>query len=711
MRKGILLAVGLAAAGLVAAVALFSGGSKVAESTPQSVVTEVTAPSRPTVALAPAGSLDEPAPGPIDAQQASIATDARSEVAAPLIRGRVIEADSGNAWPGIQLQLIERSEVIASASSDAAGHFELPFSQSDRLSVVLVEPEGWKAERRRQSIPDSGPSNQELVFELRRDARVVFNGRAVDEKSGEPLPYLKVSVGSDFSGTGVETDADGLFTSRQRYDAGEVGVALIAANGARLMNSERTIDFDGTGRIHDVPLPIGPSYDLQVSAPAGYELADLRAFLAHDLETCPWTLTRDLREGELLHPSAPPWVRFTEFDKYATKSDVTLLWICTKDGRWLGSCQVAKLSNRGEGIHDIALALCGELEIDLSAAGSPLDARALAKLHGPRGEDCGGSYAESGSHVHFVRIPSGEYLLSIESTWTKPIERMVRVAGGAPTFISLALEPLPHGGSIRGFVRSESGRYKATDTVALRPVGQDSDAFSAGVEWSEEAGTLVGQFVFGDVPAGEYELSAWSLSPFPWRASPWTVVPPATDVELLCLDGAGGVMLEIEAFDAQTGKPVGGLSVSFGEDGEHEWFSYSRDGANRVELGRIPRESGLKWEVKSEGYLLAAGDISSFKPVGTKEGEPLLRARVELQMGWGGRVLAYTESERIAGAVVLCDDIEVGRTNESGEVDIVLPARPKRFEVRHPGFDMANPETGEVPEDGAVLFVYMTARK
>jgi hypothetical protein len=74
-------------------------------------------------------------------------------------------------------------------------------------------------------------------------------------------------------------------------------------------------------------------------------------------------------------------------------------------------------------------------------------------------------------------------------------------------------------------------------------------------------------------------------------------------------------------------------------------------------------------------------------------------------------VLAYTETKRIAGAVVLCDDVEVGRTNERGELDIVLPSRPKRFEVRHPGLVMEFPAVGEVPEDAAVFNVYMKARE
>jgi hypothetical protein len=715
MKSRLLLGiVGLAVVGAAAAVLLLREERPRIESAPRAAEIE----PAPASASEPATSLVETAalstPATADVREEPVASEQRAAVGSPVIRGRVIEAETGLARAGIELELTSRSDTIATAVTDAQGRFELPFSQSTRLAVELVEPEGWRAARRRQRISGDEPPAGELVFELHPIPGVAFHGRAIDEVSGEPLPFLNLSVGSDLTLKGVETDADGLFTSRQRYEAGQVGVALIIAEKGRWLNSERSIDFDGTARVHDVPLPIGSTYNLHVALPPGYELESLRAFLSDSTESCPWTLTGDRLEGAVLHEAAPPWVRFLEAVEHAPEGGLNNLWICTADGRWLGSCQVPWRSSRASGAHEVSLFPCGALEVDPGAQVDPQHLGLRVNLRQPSGEECWGRRPVPGANgrFHIRLVPPGDYVLSVEGNRIRAFERTVQVAAGEPTRVNLALEFLPSGGSIAGFVRSQSGRYQVTRSVSLSPIGERSGSFHALVDWSKDGEVLVGRFAFEDVPAGEYELSASSgLSHFDWRTSSSTISPPATDVELLCLDGAGGVTLEVEAYDALTGKPVNEISISFGgEPGLHS-YSTSTRGDHRLELGRFPRDTAFQWGAESDGYVAIAGDISSFQQTGTANGEPVLRARLELQPGWGGRVLAYTETERIPDAVVLCDDIEVGRTNKRGELDFVLPARPRRFEVRHPGFVMQIPATGQVPDDDAVLLVYMKQRQ
>jgi hypothetical protein len=294
-----------------------------------------------------------------------------------------------------------------------------------------------------------------------------------------------------------------------------------------------------------------------------------------------------------------------------------------------------------------------------------------------------------------------------------PVERSVQVAAGEPTIVEVSLEPLPSGGSIRGFVRTQSGQYRAVESVGLKAFRRRLDRFLAEVEWTDEAGALVGRFAFEDVPTGEYELFPIGSSHFGWRASSERVSPPASDVELLCMDGAGGFWLDVEAFDAMTGLPVRQLALYIDKRDGSRPHSYSAGGSQgyRLDLGRFPRDITFEWGAVCDGYVAVGGDVSSFESVGTKEGEPLLRTRIEFQPGWGGRVLVYTDNERIGGALVLCDDVEVGRTDERGELELALPDRPRRFEVRHPGFVMSHPSTGEVPDDAAVLPIYMKLRE
>jgi len=707
--KGILLAVGLAVAGLVTAVVLLSKSSRVLDSTPQGVDRELASSSAPVVSLAsPASTLETPPPAALEVREHPLAAEERSEVAAPVIRGRVVEAESRLPRTGIELQLKSRSELLATTVSDAAGRFELPFSNASRLAVELVEPEGWQAVLRRHGISGSQPPTEELVFELRRVPGVVFHGRAIDEASRDPLPYLNLELGSFGQSEPVESDGEGLFTTKQPYKAGSIEVALVTAAGGGWLNSEHTIKFDGSSRIVDVPIPIGPTYKLDIAPPLGYALEDLRAFLPERSESSPWSLSLHARDGETVHPASPPWVRFLSFDP-DIRSELGTLWVCTTDSRWLGSCKVPL---RSSGPHQIVLVPCGSLEISITQAHDQRQLEVVAELRFTGETESWGARGGIGGtgSLRFDLVPPGDYLLSVKSNRTEPLERSVRVAAGEPTVVDVALQPLPHGGTIRGFARSESGRFRINGSVGLRPMGQHSDTFGTEVLWTEEGGKFVGHFAFDDVPVGEYELSARMFGHFPWRASPSTVSPPATDVELLCLDGAGGIHLEVEAYDASTNEPLTEISVSFDTSSEGR-FWHRRGGSNRIDLGRFPRDFSIDWEATCNGYIAVAGNLSTFQPTGTKDGEPLLRARVELQPGWGGRVLACTETERIEGAVVLCDDIEIGRTNERGELDIVLPARPKRFEVRHPSFVMDTPATGEVPDDAVVLLCYMKPRE
>jgi hypothetical protein len=710
--KVLLLAAGLAAAGLVAAVALFSGGSKPAESTPQRTASEPAAASAPADALAPAATtLETPGPAALEAQGTTAAAEVRSEVTAPTIRGRVVEADLRTPLAGFEIQLLSRRDTLSRAESDEQGRFELPFPQAERLALVITQPEGWRATKQRQRLSSEAPPAEEIVFELKRSARSFFRGRAIAESNGDPQPYLRLEVGP--LNEPLETDADGLFTTRQQFEAEEVVIALVTASGARWLNSQRTVAHDGSSTVHDVALPVGPTYDLNFTTPPGHTLTDLRAFLADVGEECPWTLTDEPSKGEALHAASLPWVRFVQPMSYPEEGELTTLWLGTTDGRWLGSCEVPLGRSRDRGPCDISLAPCGSVELALRAQGRNVS-DVVVQLRSPNGDRCAGPRRgpeEDGRH-RFHLVPPGGYVLSVDGNRTRAIEHTIRVAAGEPTVVELELESLPPGGAITGFVRTQSGQDKSVDVVGLSGSGGHSQRFTAEVQWSKEGGALVGRFAFEDVPSGEYVLSPLGSSHFEWRSSPEKIAPPAADVELLCLDGAGGMRLEVEAFDARTGKLLDEFGVSLGNRGSgHHSFSFSVNGTNRLELGRFPRDATPEWEATSDGYVAVAGDFSSFEAAGTEDGEPLLRARVELQPGWGGRVLAYTKTERIEGAIVLCDDVEVGRTNERGEVDIVLPARPKRFEVRKPGFVMEFPALGEVPEDAAVLLVYMKPRE
>lgn len=327
-----------------------------------------------------------------------------------MIRGRVVEAESGLARAGIELQLTSRSDTIASVVSDAEGRFELPFSKSNRLAVELVEPEGWKATRRRQRIFNDEPPAKELVFELRLIPGVAFNGRAIDEMSGDLLPYLKLSVGSDLTSTGVQTDGDGHFTSRQRYEAGQVDVAPLTHGGIRWRASERTVDFDGSSRIHDVPLPMGPSYELEIIPPPGYTLDDLRAYLAEVTEECPWVLMEAPNQGAPIHTESGVWVRFIESLTYDADAWSATLWVATADQRWLGSCKVPPRSRRENGRFAIALTPCGSVEVEVHRPDALNDLSVHVHLQRPGRDRCwsrSDPYARGPYSFHLV--PPGEY--------------------------------------------------------------------------------------------------------------------------------------------------------------------------------------------------------------------------------------------------------------------------------------------------------------
>jgi hypothetical protein len=238
-------------------------------------------------------------------------------------------------------------------------------------------------------------------------------------------------------------------------------------------------------------------------------------------------------------------------------------------------------------------------------------------------------------------------VLIAEGNRTKTIERMVQVAAGEPTVVELELEMLP-GGTISGFVRSQSGHYEAVNLVALGAPGRQSDRFLAEVQWANDGGALVGRFAFEDVPNGEYELSPAGDSQFEWRTSSVTVSPPSSDLELLFWTGREASDSRSRRLNSRTGRPLRELNVLMGRKRQEKpVFTRRVDGSHRLQLGRFPRDVALEWEVRCDGYVPVAGDLSSFQQVARKRTEPLFRDRLELQPGWGGRVLAYTKTERI----------------------------------------------------------------
>ena len=531
-----------------------------------------------------------------------------------------------------------------------------------------------------------------------------LSGQILDALDGTPVPDFAVAL---FRGEvlleRLRSDEAGLFESEREYASDQYNYAVVDRDGVSLnwwfagpdsyisRHPHRgSISFEpGTSVLLEVE--VGPTYLIRVAGPPESLEADYTArltgpdfYTGRDKANPYWTSTPLRRSG---HATGELWVRFQPSEnRLSTKDGPWRMWLESSDGLWFGELAV----DSGNGLHrepiKIELKSRSKFEVHVATTDGAKPDRPFVKL----------TDLESGSVAVFTAdgdsdssrfvlgaVAPGSYALEATAENGLPWRQEFEVLAGETILQAIVLESRPTEAFVRGELRSETGTYNETVTVFLRGI---DGAFSRSIivdEWQERDAEYWAPFAFEGLPPAQYELRIYGWKDRrTWVDAPLLLDAPVESLVLTCLDrvplrdftlhvGIAPGEPEpdyIELASIQRNTDQGGRRQAFGKV---------------FEIDRIPEDDSLDWCVRADGFQPVWGDESDFP-----EGAGSTEIWVELQAGWGARLLVEIESESgktpIEGAMVFADGVLVGTTDVEGRLKLALSSKPARLQFEDP---------------------------
>ena len=262
----------------------------------------------------------------------------------------------------------------------------------------------------------------------------------------------------------------------------------------------------------------------------------------------------------------------------------------------------------------------------------------------------------------------------------------------------------PPGLRIAGRLRSQKGAWDDIERllaghVHIDLVSADERALTVQAQLSrreEASGEVVIAFE-ARVPEGSYDLTLSTTDHHRWFPTTMRVEAPVEDLEIWCHDDRDTIDLGFRVFDAETREPVEGFSVWSvrTEISEENGVLFH---AGPLKLEGVPLDAPLTWRLWAPGYVPAQGDGRAFR----EEADGRWVAEVYLRAGWGRRFVALGRDPSmrpLAGARILVDGVEVGRTGPDGGLEVALEEPPGAVEASWGALALA---PREVQPDGAV---------
>ncbi len=514
-------------------------------------------------------------------------------------------------------------------------------------------------------------------------------GRLVDEATGEPVPFQEFDVGPPDDSERVETDAFGSFETKRAHPSGALSIRLRFDDGGQPFGAafshpiELAHDADDRRRA-DVPIKIGPTYELDLQLPAGVEPADLKVTLdAKNPVEDAWGLRAreaSVREGER------PWVRFQKPDFYLEPAPPWQLEVVAKETAWRGTAAVDSITGIYPKPVKVVLTQAAELGGRLETA-SGQNVEAFVGLTGPAGTKTYGPFEHGSYRIRW--LDPGVYRLAVYSSTHEHPELEVELASGESKTLDLVVAARPLGGALAGVVRSE-GRERYNDLrVILRSVEHVKLVETQMVQW--QPGTDRGTFRFDGLATGEYKLAVFGHSTAPIEPELLDVSPPREDLEFVVRDSGTELRsYTITAVDAETGECIQGPELHVrperGKSGMRMWTSMCE-----FKLGPYRPDDAFEWVLRCEGYETAWGDRSSFDADGSCE------ARV--RRGWSGRVVVQDpDGTPLAGVAIVLPDGSSEATDVDGVATLRRDQRPPKLAFVYGDWRVTG---GDVDADGS----------
>ncbi len=569
--------------------------------------------------------------------------------------------------------LVQRSADEAPSTSSAAAES----TTDERVSASATPTDSSQA---LATAREAAPRAQAPIAnaELARRHRV----RLVDERTGEPAPFftLRVSTNGD-EATVQTTDADGELllegSARLALAESEAGLDRIQTRPDALARLPRFVDValaPDSPEPLDLRIPLGPTYRLRVTPPAGATLADLSATL----------VPADPRQAfdsafATVRADSTAWVRFRPAALFIGGGPPYRLKLATRDGLWFGEAEVP--SNVGVQRAPVAIEfeprarLSGRVTND---AGEPI-VNQLVRVELP-----GASFASTSNRPVFVRVdergrydfhclPHGAYTVRLEAEHHLPLERSIELAAGESRELDLVVERAPPEELVKltGRVVSETGVFEKRLYVGAIPDDPKGSRKQAVVQWSTVEGRKLGAFEI-EVAPGLYRLSlqAAGLLEVEPRELSWT--PDSPPPEFLVRDRGEFGAVVVRARDPETGDALAPLRVRLTLEGDETGrFLASASSGTEVRLEHVPIGRTCSYRIDSDGRQSQWGDVRV-----DPSGVAILEASMPL--GWSSEVnVVDSDGQALAGARVFFDDALVGVSDARGELRVSLGREPR----------------------------------
>ena len=714
MRPKPLAVLALTVLGGVLAVALWDGGSSTFKPAPVELETALESADVARRAAHEPGAARQPV----------------STVGGP--RGRVLEVGSRRPLAGLEVQMRVGRRILALTTTGADGTFALPPAERERTRVEVLSAD-WRTTPR--SIRLDGElldGRAQVEFTAEPVQRATLQRRLVDERTGEPVgeflvriegpPARRVPGARDMASASpplyaedMLADARGRVASAQGFEAGTLTARLLdieplSTGLAREVEFEHALEDAAASAPADLPIPVGPTYRLDLSLPDGLQLGDLHATFPRDAgpqrelyrliaedPNSPLALvygsalkSERFEDRAPLRPGSPPWTRFRApldlaESRLATGTPASLQ-LRSEDGLWAGAAQVESLV--GIQAEPVAIELAPRAVLSgvvQDGVQSPVrsvwvelfDAADLQHPVQALGADAQG-------HFQFRWLSGGAHVVVVTSERYLESRKRVELSPGERSELVVELSPVGPLGNVEGVLRGLAGQHRSRGgAVTLVGLDYPGVRLSKSISYRRRDQEYVAPFAFEGVPEGRYELTIHPLDNQRWNERSVIVRAPAEAIEFTCDDGVPTFDLEFRVLDAYSGAIV-----------EPSWeLAWQADPARDVELvddwesGRylgLPETLEFTWLVHAEGYRLARGNQTQV----VREGDlGVIEARLE--RGWGQRFLVTTgELAPLAGVELLADGVSVAHSDALGVIELDLPARPRALEFRLPGWQV-----------------------
>jgi hypothetical protein len=515
--------------------------------------------------------------------------------------------------------------------------------------------------------------------------------RLVDDLTGEAVPWFDATL--EPGGRAVTSDAAGLVSLDAPPEPGELALELTenlrgtpdriqtkVDTAKRIPTRASFVPGAADAAPADVAIPVGPTYRLALSLPAGYAIDDLAA----SLRSADPSKAFDVAFGSPRDPSAP-WVRFRATARVLKGGPPWRLAVETGDGLAYGDAIVP--SNSGILAESVEISL----EPRARLAGRVLDEQGAAIEDGlVRIQRDGASSSDAANRPMFglvgaggaYRIPCiapGEYEVKLQRDGFADFQSRLSLAAGEERDLEIVLRKNAASelGRIEGRVESTTGRFERALYPFAKPLASGRPSRNGRVGWRDENGRRVGAFAFDELAPGEYviELVGAGLRRVEPKEHRARTGDPA--VVFTVLDGDGPVHdVTLEVRDAN-GAPVpkfrSELSYASPEGLLADRIS-GRDG--RATFGGAVAGRSYSFEVWAEGFQPVWGELEL--------GDEPRTVPISLKTGWGTEVyVRAADRTPLQGARVSFDGSPAGETDARGELRVALDHEPQLATVEY----------------------------